>query len=128
MRAIGRADLDERGAARGHDVGDAEAAPDLDEFAATDDRLAAGGEGLQGEHECGGAVVDHQCILSAREFSEQRGAVHVAAAACAERDIVFEGGRRAGDLGDRLERRRSEGRAAQIGVQHDTRAVDRGPQ
>ena len=47
--AVGRSHLDEAGAALGHDVGDAEAAADLDQLAAGDDDLAVGGQG--GEHQ-----------------------------------------------------------------------------
>ncbi len=40
-RAVGRADFAERRAGLAHHVGDAEAAADLDQFAAGDDHLAA---------------------------------------------------------------------------------------
>ena len=125
VRAIGGADLDEGGAARRHDVGDAEVPTDLDEFSAAHDRLASRGEGLQGEHEGGGAVVHDERVLGAGEFGEQRGAVYMAAAARAERDVVLQCRCGARHLGHGLERGRGERRATQIGVQHHAGRVDR---
>ena len=56
--AIGGADFAQDGAGARHDVGNAEAVADLDQFAARDDRFAAGGEFVEGEEDGGGVVVD----------------------------------------------------------------------
>ena len=48
MRAVGGADLDEFGARGRHDVGNTEAATDLDELTAADDNLFA--RGMGGKH------------------------------------------------------------------------------
>ena len=67
MRAVGSADLDEFGARSRHDVGDAEAAADLDKLAAADDNLFACGMGRQHQQHRGGVVVDDQRILGTGE-------------------------------------------------------------
>src|ERR1039458_6060856 len=57
-RAIGSAHFAQGGAGMCHDLGNAEAVADFDEFAARDDGLAAGGEFMHGEEDGGGVVVD----------------------------------------------------------------------
>ena len=67
MRAVGGADLDEFGARSRHDIGDAEAAADLDKLAAADDDLLARGMGRQHQQHRGGIVVDHERVLGTGE-------------------------------------------------------------
>ena len=67
MRAVGGADLDEFGARSRHDIGDAEAAADLDKLAAADDNLFARGMGRQHQQHRGGVVVDHERVLGTGE-------------------------------------------------------------
>jgi hypothetical protein len=57
---VGGTDLHEPGSGTFKDFGDAEPAPDLDQFAATDDDLVLfrRDEGAEGEDEGGGTVVD----------------------------------------------------------------------
>ena len=63
MRAVGGADLDEFGARGRHDVGNTEAATDLDELATADDNFFARGMSRQHQQHRGGIVVDDQRIL-----------------------------------------------------------------
>ena len=67
VRAVGGADLDEFGARSRHDVGDAEAAANLDKLAAADDNLFARGMGRQHQQHRGGVVVDHERVLGTGE-------------------------------------------------------------
>ena len=67
MRAVGGADLDEFGARGRHDVGNTEAATDLDELAAADDNLFARGMGGKYQQHRGGIVVDDQRVLGSGE-------------------------------------------------------------
>ena len=70
MRAIRRSDLDETRATLPHDVGDSEAAADLDELAARNDRVAPVGERVEHEHERGGAVVHDQGVFGASQLPQ----------------------------------------------------------
>ena len=67
MRTVGGADLDEFGARGRHDVGDAEAAANLDKLAAADDNLFARGMSRQHQQHRGGVVVDHERVLGTGE-------------------------------------------------------------
>ena len=67
VRAVGGADLNEFGARSRHDIGDAEAAADLDKLAAADDDLFACGMGRQHQQHSGGIVVDHERVLGTGE-------------------------------------------------------------
>ena len=49
MRLVGRPDFAQDGPARGHDVGHAERAADLDELAARNDDFFAAGQGVEDE-------------------------------------------------------------------------------
>ncbi len=69
VHAIGRTDLDERGAAALQDVGNAKPAADLDELVARDDHLAAFGQRIEHEQHGGRAVVDDQRIFGAGGFT-----------------------------------------------------------
>ena len=67
VRAVGGADLDEFGARSRHDIGDAEAAANLDKLAAADDDLFARGMGGKHQQHRGGIVVDHERVLGTGE-------------------------------------------------------------
>ena len=67
MCAVGSADLDEFGARSRHDVGDAEAAANLDKLAAADDDLLTCGMARQHQQHRGGVVVDHERVLGTGE-------------------------------------------------------------
>ncbi len=60
------------GAGAGHDVGDAEAVADFDQFAARDDDLAAGGEFVQREEDGGGVVVDGDARRAQQPLEQRR--------------------------------------------------------
>ena len=68
MRAIGRADLAEDGAALRHDLGNPERAADLDQLAARHDDLLAARERVQREQDGRGVVVDDRCRFGAGEI------------------------------------------------------------
>ena len=67
MRAVGGPDLNELGTRGLHDIGDTEAAADLDKLAAADDDLLARGMGRQHQQHRGGVVVDHERVLGTGE-------------------------------------------------------------
>ncbi|MCU1236986.1 MAG: hypothetical protein JWP63_4953, partial [Candidatus Solibacter sp.] len=115
--AVGGADFDEGGAGAGHDVGDAESVADLDEFAAGDNGLGAGGEFVKREEERGGVVVDGDGGRAEDALEEVCG-VDVALAASSGGEIVFEIGI-SGEHGERAERSASE-----ISVEDDAGGVD----
>ena len=80
VRAVGGADFAQRGAGARHDVGDAEAVADLDQFAARDDHFAAGREFVERQEDGGGVVVDGDAGR-AQQPLEQSADVDVALAA-----------------------------------------------
>ena len=67
MRAVGGADLDEFGARSRHDIGDAEAAANLDKLTAADDNLFTRSVSRQHQQHRGGIVVDHERVLGTGE-------------------------------------------------------------
>ena len=103
---------------RCHDLRDAEAIADLDQLAARDDRFAARGQLVQNQKERRGAVVDRDGGLAENGF-EQRPDMHIALAAAAGREIVFE----IAVAGDGLEWRQR--RASEVGVENDAGGIDR---
>ena len=54
----------------GHDVGNAEAVADFDQFAARDDGFAAGGEFVERQEYGGGVVVDRDCRRAHQAFQQ----------------------------------------------------------
>lgn len=68
---VGRADLDEAGAALRHHVRHPEGAADLDELAAADEHLPAVAEGGEHQQHGSGVVVDDHGGFSAGETAEE---------------------------------------------------------
>src|SRR5271168_424685 len=89
-RAIGGAYFAEEGAAFGHDVWNAEAVTDLDEFAAGDDDFSGFRERVQDEKYRGGVVVDYDGGFGADQVREKLVRVHIAFAAFTTGCVVFE--------------------------------------
>ncbi len=122
--AVGGADLAQAGPSADHDVGQAERAADLDQFAARDDRLAPVGERIQHQHQRAGIVVDGERRLGPGQPPEPARDMVVPLAAPAGFEVVFEGRRVAHRFdrgGDRLLGQR---RAAEIGVQNGPGQVE----
>lgn len=115
--AVGGTHFAERSAGAGHDVGDAEAVADLDEFAARDNDFAAGGKLIECEVDRGGVVIDNDGRF-AEDLFQENGGVDVALAAAAGCEVVFEvhvaAGR--GFFGKRG--------AAEVGMEYDAGGVD----
>ena len=115
--AVGGADFAQGGAGAGHDIGDAKAIADLDQFAARDDGLAARRQFVQGEEDGSGIVVDGDGRRAEQVFEQRRG-VGVALAAASGAEIVFQVAV-AGEQSVLAERG-----AAEVGVEHDAGGVD----
>jgi len=122
--AVGGADLAEPSTRRCDQVGQAETVTDLDHLTAADDDLPPGREGGRREHESGRAVVDHQHVTGRGHRFTQR--VQGAAASAGSRagsDIELHvdvcRGRH-----HRLDRRRRQWGATDVGVQHDPGGVE----
>ena len=126
--AVGGADFDELGAGAAHDLGHAEGAADLDQFAARHDRLAALGQGVEHQQDRGGVVVDHGGVLGAGQFAEQVADEIVAVAAMAAAKVEFQRHRVAHRHLRRLDRGLGPQRAAEIGVQHGAGEIEHRPQ
>ena len=123
IRAIGGAHLHQRRARELHDLGHAERAADLHQLAARDDDLLARGDPGQRQQDRGGAVVDRQRRLGARQARDPALDADAAVAALALLQVVLQraiagrhvGHRAAGELGER--------RPAEVRVQHDAGGV-----
>ena len=124
MRAVGGADLDEFGARSRHDIGDAEAAADLDKLAAADDNLLACGMGRQHQQYRGGVVVDHERVLGTGERADQLRGVLLARPARTSVHTVLERAVPARNLGHGLGDRLRERGAAQVGMDDHTRGIN----
>ena len=114
---VGRADFDQSRTRAEHNIGDAEAVSDLDQFASRDDDLACGGELVQGQENRSGAVVNEnrRGLQQALQISP---GVNVALAPLAETQIVFNVGINAGL------RRCGQRRTSEVGVQNYARRID----
>src|SRR5207244_3992349 len=123
-RDVGGPDLTQHGAADGHDFGDAEAAADLDELAARQDDLFAGGQCPQHDDGGGGAVVDRRRRLGAGGAADPLTDGDLAGGAFAGGEVEFEvevaAGGVVGGAGGGLGGRG----AAEVGVQDDAGGVD----
>ena len=128
MGAVGGTDLAQAGAGLGHQLGDAEGAADLDEFAAGHDRLAAGREGVDDEQHRGGVVVHHRAVLGPRHLAQEFADVIVALAAAAGVEVVFQRHRAAHGVDGRADRGFGQQGAAEVGVQHRAGEVEQRPQ
>ena len=128
MRAVGGADLDEFGARSRHDIGDAEAAADLDKLAAADDDLLACGMGRQHQQYRGGVVVDHERVLGTGERADELRGMLFARSARTGVHTVLERAVPARNLGHGLGDRLRERGAAQVGMDNHTRGVNCGTQ
>ena len=123
---VGRPDLAEDGAARGHDVGHAERTADLDELAARNDDLLAAGERVQDEDGRGGVVVGHGGRLGAGELPEQALDVAVAGDALAALEIEGQGRVTERNGGDGFSCGFGKDGPAEARVHDDARGVDGG--
>jgi hypothetical protein len=123
-RAIGGADFSQHRAGLRHDVGDAEAAADLDQLATRDDHLAAGGERRERHQRRSGVVVDDHRGIRAGQLTEQPLGMDIAPAARALGDVVFEIGVTGGQARDARGRRTGEWGASKIGMNDDAGGVD----
>ena len=128
VRAVGGADLDEFGARSRHDIGDAEAAADLDKLAAADDDLFACGMGRQHQQHSGGIVVNDQRVLGTGKRADQLRGMFLARPARAGVHAVLERAVAARDLGHGLGGRLRERGSTQVGMDNNTRGVDGGTQ
>ena len=122
-RAIRRSDFVQLHARLPEDIGQTKRAADLDELTATDDDSSSGGQRLQREQRGGGTVVYDECRFGAGDFLAKSFDRCAAPAALAGRHVDFQVGAGRGCV-HRLDRGRRERRAAEIGVNHDSRAVD----
>ena len=127
VRAVGGSDLDQPRAGARHDVGHAEGAADLDQFAARDDRFATLRERVEHEQNRGRVVVDDRRILRPAELAQQAADQDVALAAPAGVEIELERNRLSHRSDRGLDRRVGERRAPEIGVQHDAGQVEYRP-
>jgi len=123
---VGGADFAEDGAAGFEDIGDAEAAADLDQFAAGDDDLGAGwgGEVAEDEDEGGGGIIDDGGGGGVGGEGEEVFDVGGAGSAFAGVEVEFEVAVTGGDIGEGEGGGLGEGGAAEVGVEEDAGAVD----
>ena len=119
---VGRADLAEPRAGDLEDLGQPEAAADLDELPARDDHLAAGGQRAQGQDGRRGVVVDDGRRLGAGQPAEQRRRRRRSGSPRSPRSQVeLEVAVAPGHLGDRLDRLGRQRGPAEPGVEQDAR-------
>ena len=116
MRAVGGPDLDELGARGLHNIGDTEAAADLDKLAAADNNLFARGMGRQHQQHGGRVIVDDQRVLGTGKRANELRGVLLARPARAGVHAVLERAVAARDLGHGLCRRLRERGATQVGM------------
>ena len=60
---VGRPHLPEDSPGTSHHLGDAKGPPDLHQLPPGDDHLPAKGQGIEGQQDCGGVVVDHHRLF-----------------------------------------------------------------
>ena len=128
VRAVGGADLDELGARGLHNIGDTEAAADLDKLAAAHDNLFARSVSGQHQQHRGGVIVDDQRVLGTGKRADELSGMLLARPARAGVDAVLERAVAASDLGHGLGGRLRERGSTQIGMDNHTRGVDGGTQ
>ena len=127
VRAVGGADLRQPAARARHDVRDAEAAADLDEFPAGYGYGASEGQGVEREQHRGGVVVDDRGRLGAGQEPESMPDDAFPVAAPAGPEVVLEGdGSRGRVDGGGHEFRREYG-PAEVGVDDRPGQVEDAP-
>ena len=110
--------------------GNTEGTADLDQLAAGYHYLAAFGKGIERQQNRRSVIVHHNCGIlrgnahPAEEAREPTVGVHVPPAAFTGSGIEFQIGIRSGRPVDVLQRRRPQGRSAQIGVQNNPGGID----
>ncbi len=122
-RAVGGADLAQPRAGGDEEVGQPETVTDLDQLAAADDDLAAGREHAHGEQECRRAVVHDRDVVRVRDcLSErfERAATAPGPGSGCQVELDVD---RAGAAHNRVDGRRRQRSAAEVGVQHDAGRV-----
>jgi hypothetical protein len=122
--AVGRAHLHQPRPALLQHVGDAKPAADLDRLPARDHDLPAAGKLRQHEQHGGGVVVHCQPRLRARDPADQGLEMGRARAAAARFEVELEVGIARRRHAHRVQRRRTEWRSTQVGVQHHAGRVD----
>ena len=128
-RAVRGPDLDQARAGLSDDLGDAEAAADLDELPARDDDLAPRPRQRRGgQQHGGGAVVDREPGLRAGHLAQQTLDVRVARAPLAGGQIELEVRVALGRRRHRGARARRQRSAPEVRVHHDARGVEHAPQ
>ena len=128
VRAVGGPDLDELGARGLHNVGDTEAAADLDQLAAADDDLLACGMCRQHQQHGGRVIVNDQRVLGTGKRADELRGVLLARPARTGVDAVLERAIPARNLGHGLGGRFRERGSTQVGMDDHTRGVDGGAQ
>ena len=127
---VGGPDLAQAAARGGEDVGNAEAAPDLDQLAARDHHLAPLGIVADGRHhqqQRGRAVVDHGRRRRPAQGRQRLFHVTPTAAALPAGEVQLQVRVGAGQRQEGVDRR-PQRCAAEIGVQQDSGGVDHRPQ
>ena len=126
MGLVGGTNLHEPGPGSFKDFGDAESAPDLDQFAATDDDLVLfrRDEAAEGENEGGGTVVDGSGGFGFEEDGECRFEVAGALAPFPIEEVEFEIGVTGSHLAQGVGCPLTEGGPSQVGVNEDPSGVD----
>ena len=125
VRAVGGPDLDELGARGLHNVGDTEAAADLDQLAAADDDLLACGMCRQHQQHGGRVIVNDQRVLGTGKRADELRGVLLARPARTGVDAVLERAIPARNLGHGLGGRFRERGATQVGMDDHTRGINR---
>ena len=124
MRAVGGPDLDELGTRGLHNIGDTEAAADLDKLAAADDDLLARGMGRQHQQHGGRVIVNDQRVLGTGKRADELSGVLLARPARAGIHAVLERAVAARDLGHGLGGRLRERGSTQVGMDDHACRVD----
>ena len=123
-RTIRGADLDERAAGLGHDLGHTKSAADLDELAARDHHFSAARQCPQREEHRGSVVVDDEPGFRANGARQERSGVVVTGTAGTGVEAELEGGGAPSDCGCGRQRFIAEGRTTEVGVQQHAGGVD----
>jgi hypothetical protein len=121
---VGGPDLDERRAARGHELGEPVRPADLDELAPGHGHRAAGGQPEEHEEQGASVVVDDEGVLGAGELDEQAPDPLATAAPLAGREVEFDVPVGQGGLARRVCGGRVQWGTSEVGVEQDAGGVD----